>query len=49
MLKDSIAESKALIKVENIKGAILLISATKDKICPSTPMSEKMIERLKSQ
>ncbi len=47
MLKDSIAESKAFIQVENIKGPILLLSATKDEICPSTPMSEKMIERLK--
>jgi uncharacterized protein len=49
MLKDSIAESKAFIKVENIRGPILLVSATKDEICPSTPMSEKMIERLKSK
>ena len=48
MLKDSIAESNAFIKVENIRGPILLISATKDEICPSTPMSEKMILRLKS-
>jgi uncharacterized protein len=48
MLKDSIAEEKALIKVENIKGAILLVSATKDEICPSTPMSHKMIARLKA-
>ncbi len=48
MLKDSIAESKAFIKVENIKGPILLLSATKDEICPSTSMSEKMIERLKT-
>ena len=48
MLKDSIAESNAFIKVENISGPILLISATKDEICPSTPMSEKMILRLKS-
>lgn len=48
MLKDSIAESKAFIQVENIKGPILLLSATKDEICPSTPMSEKMIERLKT-
>jgi uncharacterized protein len=47
MLKDSIAEEKALIHVENINGPILLVSATKDKICPSTPMSEKMVERLK--
>ena len=49
MLKDSIAESKAFIKVENIRGTILLISATKDEISPSTPMSEKMILRLKSK
>jgi uncharacterized protein len=49
MLKDSIAESNACIKVENIGGPILLVSATKDEICPSTPMAEKMIERLKSK
>lgn len=49
MLKDSIAEKEALIKVENINGPILLISATEDEICPSTPMSEKMIARLKSK
>lgn len=49
MLKDSISEEKALIHVENIKGPILLISATKDEICPSTPMSEKMVTRLKSK
>lgn len=48
MLKDSLAESKAFIQVEKIKGPILLLSATKDEICPSTPMSEKMIERLKT-
>jgi uncharacterized protein len=48
MLKDSIAEEKAFIKVENIKGSILLVSATKDEICPSTPMSDKMIARLKT-
>lgn len=49
MLKDSAAEEKALIKVENIKGPIFLISAIKDEICPSTPMSEKMIARLESK
>lgn len=47
MLKDTVAEEKALIKVENINGPILLISATKDEIAPTTPMSEKMISRLK--
>ena len=48
MLKDSIAERKAFIKVENIRGPVLLASATKDEICPSTQMAEKMITRLKN-
>jgi len=48
MLKDKIAEEKSLIKVENIKAPILLLSATKDEVCPSTPMAEKMIARLKT-
>lgn len=48
MLTDKISEEKALIKIENIKAPILLLSATKDEICPSTPMAEKMIARLKS-
>lgn len=47
MLKDTIAEKKALIKVEKINGPILLISATKDEIAPTTPMSNKIIIRLK--
>ncbi len=49
MLKDTIAEEKALIKVEQINGPILLLSATKDEICPSTPMCEKMLSRLESK
>ena len=48
MLQDRIAEEKALIKIEKINGPILLISATKDEISPSTPMAEKMITRLKT-
>ena len=48
MLKDTAAVGKATIKVEQIKGAILFLSATKDEFCPSTPMAEMMIERLKS-
>ena len=47
MLKDTIAEKKALIKVEKIKGPVLLISATKDEVAPTTPMSNKIITRLK--
>ncbi|MBK8369691.1 MAG: hypothetical protein IPL10_20590 [Bacteroidetes bacterium] len=41
MLKDTIAAEKSFIKVEQINGPILLLSATKDEICPSTPMAEK--------
>ncbi len=48
MLKDTVAEQKALIKVEHINGPVLLLSATKDEICPSGPMSEKMMARLKA-
>ena len=46
MLKDTIAEKKALIKVEKIEGPILLLSATKDEIAPTTPMSKKIMARL---
>jgi len=49
VLKDTIAEQKALIKVEKINGPILLVSATKDEVWPSTPMSEKVIARLKAK
>lgn len=49
MLKDSVAVEKASIRVEKIKGAVLFLSATKDEICPSTPMAEMMMERLRSK
>ncbi len=48
MLKDTAAAEKSVIKVEHINGPILLLSATEDEICPSTPMSEKIITRLKT-
>lgn len=48
MLKDTMAVQKAMIKVEQIKGAILFLSATNDEICPSTQMADKMIKRLKN-
>lgn len=48
MLKDTIAVEKAVIKVEQIKGSVLFLSATNDEICPSTPMAEMMIARLKN-
>lgn len=47
MLQDKKAEQKALIKVENIKAPILLISATEDEIAPTTLMCNKIINRLK--
>lgn len=47
MLKDSVSVEKASIKVERIKGSVFFLSATEDEICPSTPMAEMMIERLK--
>jgi len=49
MLQDHEAEQKALIHVENIKGPVLLISGTKDEICPSSEMSDAMIQRLKQK
>ncbi len=47
MLKDTLAEQKASIRVENINGPILLLSATEDEISPSTDMCKKMTDRLK--
>ncbi|MFD2921156.1 acyl-CoA thioester hydrolase/BAAT C-terminal domain-containing protein [Terrimonas rubra] len=48
MLKDSIAEQNALIQVEKITGAILLLSATNDEIIPAVSMGNKMTARLKA-
>lgn len=49
MLKDTAAVEKALIKVEDINGSILLMSATKDEMWGSTPMSEAIVKRLKAK
>lgn len=48
MLQDTAAAAKAAIPVEHIHGPVLFLSATKDEICPSTPMAESMVARLKS-
>lgn len=48
MLQDTAAEQRSLIRVENINGSVLLLSGTKDEICPSTDMSDKIIARLKA-
>ncbi|GAA3944105.1 acyl-CoA thioester hydrolase/BAAT C-terminal domain-containing protein [Hymenobacter algoricola] len=47
MLTDTAAVRQARIPVENIRGAVLLISATQDEVCPSTPMAEQMLAQLK--
>jgi len=47
MLLDTIAEQHALIRVEKIKGAILLLTGKNDEIIPATVMAEKMISTLK--
>lgn len=47
MLSDSLAVEKAAIPVERIRGAVLFLSATADEICPSTPMADSMVARLK--
>ncbi len=41
MLKDTVAESKALIPVEKIKGPVLLLSGTKDEMIPAVEMGER--------
>ncbi|WP_126973941.1 acyl-CoA thioester hydrolase/BAAT C-terminal domain-containing protein [Gynurincola endophyticus] len=48
MLKDTLAEQKAIIKIEKINGSILLLSAIEDEIIPAVTMGEKMILRLKN-
>lgn len=48
MLQDKIAEEKAIILVEKIKGSILLLSGTKDEIIPAVDMGNNMMQRLKS-
>jgi dipeptidyl aminopeptidase/acylaminoacyl peptidase len=47
MLQDTAAEKKAAIRVENIKGSILLLSATADEIAPTTPMCANLMVRLR--
>lgn len=49
MLKNTIAEKKALIPVEKINGSVLLLSATNDEAWPSKEMSDKVMARLKNE
>jgi dienelactone hydrolase len=46
MLEDSTAVKKALIKVTEINGPILMISATQDEMWPSTEMSNSIMKQL---
>lgn len=42
-------EGEVLIPVERIKGDVMLISAGQDGLWPSTPMSQRMVARLKAK
>lgn len=46
MLEDTAAVNNALIKVENIRGPVLCVSANKDEMWPSMEMSALVMKRL---
>jgi uncharacterized protein len=46
MLEDTAAVSAARIRIEKIKGPIMLMSATQDEMWPSKEMSDEMVEYL---
>lgn len=48
-LKNSSNLEEVTIPVEKMQGAILLVSAKKDKMWPSTMMSEQIVRRLKEK
>ncbi len=47
LIEDQAVVEQARIQVEKINGAVLLISAQKDEMWPSTLMSEQLIKRFK--
>jgi hemolysin-activating ACP:hemolysin acyltransferase len=49
MLEDKESVKKAEIEVENINGAILLLSGKNDDQWPATEMSDQLIKRLNSK
>ncbi len=49
MLEDKEAVKKAEIEVENINGAILILSGKNDDQWPASEMSEQLIQRLKNK
>lgn len=48
MLTDTAAERQALIRVERIRGAVLLLSAQDDEVIPAVGMGNQMMARLKA-
>ena len=46
MMEDQLAMDKAAIAVENINGPVMLLSAKKDEMWPSTEMSDMIARRL---
>ncbi|HEX5706373.1 MAG TPA: acyl-CoA thioester hydrolase/BAAT C-terminal domain-containing protein [Pyrinomonadaceae bacterium] len=48
-LGDSEAARAALIPVERIRGPVLVISGTDDRLWPSGPMAERVVERLRKE
>lgn len=48
MMDNQQAMDQAAIQVEKIQGPIMLLSATKDEMWPSTEMSEQMVKRLEA-
>lgn len=48
VLEDETAVAAASIAVENIDGAVLVVSGTDDQMWPSTRLSEMVIERLEA-
>lgn len=49
MLEDTVAADAAAIQVESINGPVLLVSASRDEMWPSSEMSEKIMARLKGK
>ena len=49
MMEDQLAMDKAAIAVENINGPVMLLSAKKDEMWPSTEMSDMIAQRLKAK
>lgn len=49
MMEDQLAMDKAAIAVENINGPVMLLSAKKDEMWPSTEMSDMIAQRLQAK